>query len=360
MKIILFNTLRNGDLFFTKEFVRAIVNKNPAHTFSMLCRQFFSIYDDMKNLEVIKRPDIIDFNAKPEDIDYHKEYYIKDNILYINASVSVKKDYIHTYCHAALNDCMNDHFERIIKETNMLDFEPKLVFNKLTVSEYTPAVLDNMKMSDIPVEVRSILKNPCVFYYNLNSLSNVNVNIIDNDKNIEAIANKHSGYTVIAAKPTKIALANVKALSDFNIKEDADGKNLLMYAYIASFCPIVIVMDTGGSQVIFNRYTLTSDIPQHIIYFLSEKRESDINKDFGITIVKAIQKLFTRDNKHLIPLFKYDSDTVLAEIEKIGPIQPPNLPLESSGGRRLAYKSKRRTKKNRSKVIKRQHKKRGR
>jgi len=360
MKIILFNTLRNGDLFFTKEFIRAIVNKNPAHKFSMLCRQFFSLYDDIKNLEVIKRPDIADFDTKPEDIDYHKEYYIKDYTLYINVSVSVKKEggHIHTHCHAALNDCMNDHFERIIKEANALEFKPKLVFDKLTPVEYTPAVLDNMKMSDIPVEVRSILKNPCVFYYNLNAISVANINSIDNDKNIEAIANKYSGYTVITAKPTKITLANVKALSDYNITEDVDGKNLLMYAYIASFCPIVISMDTGGSQVIFNRYTLTSDIPQHIIFYLSEKRESDLNKDFGITITKAIQKSFTRDNKHMIPLYKYDPETLLGEIEKIGPIQPPNLPLEGSGGRRLAYKSKRRTKKNRRKVVKRQYKKR--
>ena len=354
MKIILFNTLHNGDQLFFKEFVRAIVNNNPAHKFSMVCRQFYSLYNDVPNLEVIKRPDIINFNTSTaEDVDYSKKYYIKGGTLYINASLALKEpDKFQVYtCHALMNECANNEFESIINGVNTLNIEPKLVFKKLTPIEYTPSVLDGMKIDNLPPEIQSAIKTPCIFYYNIKMLSSSHPGKDDN-KNIEAISTKYPGYKVIVPKETTSKGQNIISLVNFSIKEedDPDGKNLLMFAYIASFCPIIVCLESGGAQVIFNRYTLRTSNPQYIINYLSEERENWVRKEQGISMFEALQKLITRDNKHLIPLYKYDTESLLAEIDKIGPINAPNIPLELSGGARLVHRYKHRTKKKKRKV----------
>jgi len=341
MKITLFNTLHNGDQLFLKEFVRAFVDKNPAHKFSMVCRQFYTLYNDIKNLEVIKRPDIKNFDTSTaEEIDYSKKYYMKGDTLYINVSLALKEpdkgaQYV---CHALMNECANKEFETIINDVNTLNIEPKLVFNKLTPIEYTPSVLEGMKIDDLPPEIQSAIKTPCIFYYNLVMFS-ASHDGKDDNKNIEAISVKYPQYTVIVPKETTCKGKNVISLLNLNIKEEIDGKNLLIYAYIASFCPIIICQETGGAQVIFNRYTLTTNISQYIIHYVSEYREKTVVDKHGISMMDAIKKLFTRDNKHLIPLSKYDPETLLGEIEKIGEIRPPTLPLESSGGSRSAFRS---------------------
>lgn len=353
MKIILFNTLHNGDQFFFKEFVRAIVNNNPAHKFFMICRQFYSLYNDVPKLELIKRPDIINFNTSTaEDVDYSKKYYIKGDTLYINASFALKEpDKFQVYtCPVPIIECANNELESIINGVNTLNIEPKLVFKKLTVIEYTPSVMDGMKIEDLPSEIQSAIKTPCIFYYNLAMLSSSHPGKDDN-KNIEAISTKYPGYKVIVPKETTSKVQNLISLSSLNIKEDINGENLLIYAYIASFCPIIISLETGGSQVIFNRYTLRTNNPQYIIYYVSEEREKRIRDEYGRgSTVEALQKLMTRDNKHLIPLYKYDTESLLAEIDKIGPINAPNIPLELSGGTRLVHRNKHRTKKNKRKV----------
>jgi hypothetical protein len=352
MKIILFNTLHNGDLFFFKEFIRAIVNNNPAHKFSMVCKQFYSLYNDIPNLEVIKRPDIIDFNTSTAaDIDYSKKYYMKNDTLYINTSFALKEpDKAQVYiCHALMNECANNEFESIINGVNTLNIEPKLVFKKLTPIEYTPSVLDGMKIENLPPEIQSAIKTPCVFYYNMKMLSSSHDGKDDN-KNIEAISTKYPGYKVIVPKETTSKGQNVISLVNFSIKEDINGENLLIYAYIASFCPIIICLESGGAQVIFNRYTLRTSNPQYIIYYVSEERDKGVKAAQGISTVEAIQKFLTRDNKHLIPLYKYDTESLLAEIDKIGPINAPNIPLELSGGTRSVHRNKYRTKKNKRKV----------
>jgi hypothetical protein len=176
----------------------------------------------------------------------------------------------------------------------------------------------------------------------------------DDNKNIEAISSKYAGYKVIVPKETTSKAENIICLLNLNIKEDNDGKNLLIYAYIASFCPIIISQESGGAQVIFNRYTLRTNIAQYIIYYASHEREKSVIETQGISTIEAIQKLFTRDNKHLIPLFKYDTESLLGEIDKIGEIQAPTLPLESSGGSRAAFRSRYISK--RYKTLKRKHK----
>jgi hypothetical protein len=342
MKIILFNTLHNGDQFFTKEFVRRIVNNNPSHDFSIICRQFYTLYGDIKNLKVITRPEIKDFNTSAaEEIDYSKKYYMKGDTLYINTSLSLKEpDKQQVYiCQVPINECGNNEFETIINDINTLNIEPKLVFNKLTLNEYIPSVLDGMKIDDLPPEIQSAIKTPCIFYYNLAMLSSSHSGKDDN-KNIEAISTKYPGYTVIVPKETTSKGQNIICLLNLNIKEDNDGKNLLIYAYIASFCPIIISLETGGAQIIFNRYTLRTNNPQYIIYYVSQERENSIMKMTSMTTVQAKQKFFDRDNKHLVPLYKYDTETLLAEIEKIGEIQAARLPLESSGGSRAAFRSR--------------------
>jgi hypothetical protein len=210
--------------------------------------------------------------------------------------------------------------------------------------------MDGMKIEDLPSEIQSAIKTPCIFYYNLAMLSSSHPGKDDN-KNIEAISTKYPGYKVIVPKETTSKVQNLISLSSLNIKEDINGENLLIYAYIASFCPIIISLETGGSQVIFNRYTLRTNNPQYIIYYVSEEREKRIRDEYGRgSTVEALQKLMTRDNKHLIPLYKYDTESLLAEIDKIGPINAPNIPLELSGGTRLVHRNKHRTKKNKRKV----------
>jgi hypothetical protein len=89
MKIIFFNTYHIGDLYFTKEFIRAIVKNNPAHSFHMACSQFYSLYSDIDNLEVLKQHNDKNAPTESSDIDITKRYYIKGDTLYINGALII-------------------------------------------------------------------------------------------------------------------------------------------------------------------------------------------------------------------------------------------------------------------------------
>jgi hypothetical protein len=354
MKIILFNTFHNGDIYFTKEFIRSIVKNNPAHKFSIACRHFYILFSDIENLEVLARPNDIDFNIKSEDIDLTKQYYIYHGTLYINVSTLLNmgtKEALSAKTFCLINlECLNKYFKDNIDGANTLDVQPKLVFNNLKPEEFLPIIFSGMKLSDLPSEVQSILKKPCIFYYNMKSLTS---NIIfgdDDDKNIESIALKYQSYTVIVPKETKLKINNVLSLYDLNIKETPDGKNLLIYAFIASFCSVIVTKESGGALIILNKDTMKSNIEQYIIVYYSEEKGNQLKSEFGQTFIENLHKLLLKDNKHIIPLNKYDSETLLGEIEKIGPINPPILSLESSGGARLVHRYKNRTKKNKRKL----------
>ena len=336
MKIIFFNTLPNGDLFFTKEFIRTIVNANPNHTFAIACRHFYSLYSDIENLEVLERPNDINFQITSKDIDMSKRYYIREGSLYINVSLAanngtVEHPQIQYYCNYNIEfpslECLNKYFSDTIQGANTLDIEPKITYTNISQYDSIPNVLNAMRLDDIPVEVKSALASPCIFYYNLKP-STCSTTSVDDNKNIEALAQKYPTYTIIAAKETSIKLKNVLSLYDLNIRESPDGKNLLINAYIASYCPIIITKDTGGALIIFNAYTMRTNFKQTIILFNS----------YGPALYKDLKKYYMSDNKDLIPLSLYDSDTLLGEIDKIGIIQPPTLPLEPSSGGNRKYK----------------------
>lgn len=349
MKIIFFNTFHNGDLLFTKESIRNIVNNNSTHTFYIACRQFYSLYSDIDKLQVLKRPDDVDGNIKSTDIDLTKKYYIKDGTLYLNASVAINNGTLEVpsikfVCNSFLKkECINNWFTDIINGANTLGVEPKLIFKELNKEEFIPTVLAGFNFKDLPSELKSSMKTPCIFFYNIYATS-AQTTFGDDDKNIESIASKYPSYTVIVAKETKIKMKNVLSLYDLNIREAPDGKNLLMYAYVASFCPIIVTKETGAALTIFNRDMMTSSHDQHIIIFFSEEGSKMLKREYGNTLIEALNELIIRDNKHLIPLGKYDSETLLGEIEKIGPVQPAKLALELSGGSRFTSTSKRRIK----------------
>lgn len=357
MKIILFNTYHNGDLLFTKEFIRTIVNNNPGHAFSISCRQFYSLYTDIDKLEVLQRPNNIDVHTTSPDIDLTKKYYIRDGTLYLNASAAMNMGTLEApsikfLCNSLYSvDCLNKWFSEIINGANTLDVEPKLVFNNLTKEEFLPSVFAGFNFKDLPPQLKTSLKTPCIFYYNIKAISQQS-GFGDDDKNIEAIATKYPSYTVIAAKETGVKIKNVVSLYDLDIKESSDGKNLLMYAFVASFCPVIVSKETGGALVVFNRDMMKSDIRQHIIMLYLEGVTGQFKIEYGYTFIEAINNLIIKDNKHIIPLGKYDSETILGEIEKIGTLNAVAVPSDSSGGRRIYIrryhnKSKRKTKINR-------------
>lgn len=357
MKIIFFNTFHNGDLLFTKEAIRNIVNNNSSHTFYIACRQFYSLYSDIDKLHVLKRPDDVDGHIKSTDIDLTKKYYIKDGTLYLNASIAINNGTLEApsikfICNSFLKkECINEWFTDIINGANRLAVEPKLIFKELNKEEFAPTVLAGFNFKDLPSQLKSSMKTPCIFFYNIYATS-AQTNFGDDDKNIETIALKYPSYTVIAAKETKIKMKNVISLYDLNIREAPDGNNLLMYAYVASLCPIIVTKETGAALAIFNRDMMTSSDDQHIIVFFSEEGSKMLKREYGNTLVEGLNELILRDNKHLIPLGKYDPVTLLGAIEKIGPVKPAKVALESSGGRRLRYRSKGRTKKNKRKIRK--------
>ena len=327
MKIIFFNTFHNGDLFFSKEHIRAIVKANPEHSFYTACRQFYSLFSDIENLTVLERPNNVDYDIKSDNIDSTKEYYMREGTFYINSGKASPNGIL---------SC-NKFFSDAINGGNTLGIEPKLKFTELTPAEAVPTVLNGIHFEELPPEIKSAIVTPCVFYYNLEPRSSMGT-IVDDNKNIEALAQKYPTYTIIAAKETSIKLKNVLSLYDLNIRESPDGKNLLINAYIASYCPIIITKDVGGTLIIFNAYTMRTKFKQDIIMF----RSNDL--ELGV----VLKNNFIGDNnKNLILLTAFDSGTLIGEIEKIGPIQAPTLPLVLSGGGLL--RTRRRTKKHKRK-----------
>jgi hypothetical protein len=335
MKIVLFNTHHNGDQFFTKEFVRTIVNSNPQHKFYMLSRQFFSLYSDIDNLEIIERPNDIGFDAISVDIS--KKYYIKDDTIYINAGLGLKTESGNKWsCMYHMVDCMNNWFNEIINEINTLQIEPKLIFNRLIKDNILPAasIFKNIKFYELPKQVKLFLKNPCIFYYNLKPLSLPEI-VVDDDTIIELLAKKYPIYNIIVAKETTKKMNNILSLSDINIKESPDGKNLLLYAYIASFCSIIITKDTGGGQIIFNRFTAESNNRQYFIYMYPESHNQTYLTYGKIPYTEYLQNIFTKENKHMILLNKYDPEIIMAEVEKIGSITAAKLPPDTQSGGKM-------------------------
>ena len=213
MKIILFNTLHNGDLFFTKEYVRAIVNANPEHSFSIACRHFYSLFSDIEKLTVLERPNNVDFDIKSDNINTEKTCYMREGTLYINSSKAIFTGIVG----------YNRYFSDTINEANALGVEPKLKFTELSPAEAVPTVLNGIQFDELPPEIKSAIAMPCIFYYNLKPQSSM-LTIVDDDKNIEALAQKYPTYTIIAAKETSIKLKNVLSLHNLNIRETIDGK----------------------------------------------------------------------------------------------------------------------------------------
>jgi hypothetical protein len=341
MKVIFFNTFHIGDLYFTKEFIRAIVKNNPAHKFYMACRQFYGLYSDIDTLEVLPRPTDKDARTESSDIDMTKQYYMKDGAFYINTSLvinngTVDNPLIKYMCTITL-ECLNKYFNDNIDGANTLGIEPKLVFNHLSHEESLPVIFAGLKFSELPLPVKLSLAKPCIFYFNMKPIS-IAGTIGDDNKNIESIAVKYPAYTVIVPKETPVKKENVISLYDLNIRETDDGKNLLIYAFIASFCPVIVGKEIGGALVMFNRDMMKSSLEQHIIVLYSGDLDASLKIQFGATLIEGLQKLILHKNKHLIPLSNYDSETLVGEIEKIGIIQPPTLPLEPSSGGNRKYK----------------------
>ena len=363
MKVILFNPFHIGDLYFTKEFIRAIVKNNPAYKFYMACAQFYSLYSDIDNLEVLQRPNDKDLHIESNDIDLTKRYYIKDDTLYINGSLIINGGTTESpskkfTCTLTL-DCMNKYYNDNIQGANSLGIEPKLVFNNLSHEESLPVIFAGLKFSDLPQEIKSYLAKPCIFYFNMkpvtpwfgDSVESNPQKYPDDNKNIESIALKYPSYTIIVPKETTVKVNNVISLYDFNIREADDGKNLLIYAFIASFCPVIVIKETGGTHVVFNRDMMKSPLKQHIIMLYSEDTDATIKKEYGTSMLEGLQKLILQDNKHLILLSKHDSGTILGEIEKIGVIPPPTLPLDlPSGGRWSIHRKYNHVKKRKTKI----------
>jgi hypothetical protein len=162
----------------------------------------------------------------------------------------------------------------------------------------------------------------------------------NDNKNIEAFALKYPSFTIIVPKETTVKMKNVICLYDLNIRETEDGKNLLIYAFIASFCPVIVAKEIGGALTIFNRDMMKSTLKQHIILLYSEYLDTAIKNNFGASMLEGLHKLILQDNKHLITLSKYDSDTIIGEIDKIGEIHP-YAPLPSGGSRKYNFTKKR-------------------
>jgi hypothetical protein len=82
---------------------------------------------------------------------------------------------------------------------------------------------------------------------------------------------------------------------------------LLYYAYIASFCPIIIIKDCGACYFIFNKYTMTTNNDQNIIFYSTN--HDDCIRKANVSIVQS--------NKKIIPINNYTPETFINEINKI-------------------------------------------
>lgn len=264
--IYLHNPSHNGDIFFTLEYARILIESNKSYNFIIIVACSESIYTDIlknnTNCTLIYHPCIWNINMKNEQKEQNYllnklhnvlEYYV-DNNLYINLwQLLLLKN---NYC-IGLKNRINiiKHFLNNIKNK----YNITLLFNCDNDCELIPKlpIIYNINCDLIK---QKLLSHNCnkIFFFNLNSFSGLNKKYDQNfnENFILKLITENISSLIVIVKPSKHKSENLLCLEDYNIKPTLDGTNLICNCNIAILCNDIYIKNNGGSLFICNKETI--------------------------------------------------------------------------------------------------------
>lgn len=238
-KVILFNEFHFGDIFFSVEIVKNIVNCNPHLKISVMNREnAYYLYSDIENIESYIPHTEIYYNGEGQrDIGWK----IIDNILLINLWSRGGK----IRAHWGDTGQQQNRIIQIIDQINSVCPNINFKYNPLTKSKLIP----KLKLSKIPDSIQKKLNNNKyrIFYYNVTPRSGqYGRGKLNHNNNITKLCNEFKEYSIIIPKSTELTYSNLICLDNEGIIEKQDAENIVQYSQIARSCQYVILYNSGA------------------------------------------------------------------------------------------------------------------
>lgn len=233
-KVILFNEAHLGDIFFSVEIIKNIVNCNPHLKISVMNKyNAYYLYSNINNIESFLTPTCYEKSKVA--------WEMRNDIILINmwcVGGEIKSNSI-------IPSSQQNRIIKIIDQINSKYKNINFKYNSLTKSELIP----KLKLSTIPDSVQKKLNNneKRIFYYNVRPRSGQYHNRnLDHDNNIIKLCNEYKEYSIIIPKSTILTYPNLICLDNEGIIEKPDAENVVQYAQIARSCQHIILYDCGA------------------------------------------------------------------------------------------------------------------
>jgi len=265
MKILLYNTYHNGDLFFNQSIVRTLCKKNPNHSFTVVCRYNSYIFSEIQNLTISH--DVQEFISRESNL-----YFVIDNetiainiwigALFMNPAIT----------NTTLPD-LECNMSGYVKAFQSVLFHIHHELDiKIEVDEY-----DTMTyMPIIPKTDMSLFQDwyhnrdttrTYVFYYNYLPKSGQYIPIQNHDVFVFELANiyPHHTFLIPTISPElemKLHESDIKNVIDcykqFGLHENITCDNLCALERILQVCDYSIHFDIGACFYYLNQSSITS------------------------------------------------------------------------------------------------------
>ena len=232
-KISFYNHLHNGDIHYSREFIKDIMRKYESDEF----RYYFSLNEKIWNptnvLEDIKNLKVLDIGELPEKLEMNDSTvtFDGDNI-YINTWVGQNNQiYVNQY---GINLKSNYEIYKNVYEKLKIKIEPmEYYIPQIDYSAFNIGGIDEFIKNNKNI-FKVLISNGNVFSAQSDNFSF--------DPIIKILSNKYFDVIFITTNETEIKNKNIFSASEIRKKE----KNLNEISYLSTFCDIIIGRASGA------------------------------------------------------------------------------------------------------------------
>jgi hypothetical protein len=265
MNIIFYNQAHNGDLLFTKSFLKQFCELNKNFNISYVIEYNSFLFSDISNLNIIipnieNKYNNTEFNGNYIDpinyITINNDIYINytkifnnnfDNINYtiINNNIYIKLWIKYITDNYTIQDVecnifnINNYYNNIINNiNNKYNLNIKLINNCNLLPEIPYTNIDNFL---------SFKKNKkIIFYYNYNPNAVYDIELNKHDYYIQLLSEKYKDYIICCALKPNYNSKNIISIEDFGYIKEPSCENIAKALYCAMNSEYVISFDVGA------------------------------------------------------------------------------------------------------------------